>query len=366
MAIIAQLYAFVIGVDTHAKEHVFSIITPSGALVASKSFRTNSLAAAMRWAGKITNAVQNILWVIEGAGSYGALLAAQVTQAGYQVCEAPRMNPGIVRGTGKSDALDAHRMALAVLPLESSQLRLPRAHDGIRAALQIHLAAREQMTTIRTASVNALTALLRTHDLGVDARRALSGTSIATVARWHKATNADIGITAARTEAIRLAKQILDLDQQLAANTASLTELVTASAAQPLLEMTGVGPVTAAVAFCTWSHLGRVRNAEAFKSLAGVSPIPASSGNTVRFRLNRGGDRRLNKALYMAVICRETHDPETRAYVERRLAEGKTRKEIRRCLKTYLARRIFRTLNRAATTQPAQTNSTDQDFALQA
>src|SRR5690625_7844144 len=91
-----------------------------------------------------------------------------------------------------------------------------------------------------------------------------------------------------------------------------------------------------------WSHEGRVRNDAAFASLAGVSPIPASSGNTVRHRLNRGGDRRLNRALHIAVLTRMTHDPETRAYVERRRAEGRTTTEIRRCLKRYLARQIGR------------------------
>ncbi|WP_141381570.1 transposase, partial [Microbacterium lacticum] len=122
-----------------------------------------------------------------------------------------------------------------------------------------------------------------------------------------------------------------------------------------LLEKIGIGPVTAAVAMAAWSHDGRVRDEAAFASLAGVSPIPASSGNTVRHRLNRGGDRRLNRALHMAVVTRMAYDPTTRAYAERRTAEGLSKKEIRRVLKRYLARQIYRTLtaeSRAAIAVP--------------
>ena len=96
-----------------------------------------------------------------------------------------------------------------------------------------------------------------------------------------------------------------------------------------------------------------LRNEAAFASLAGVNPIPASSGNTVRHRLNRGGDRRLNRALHMAVITRMTHDPDTRAYVDRRRAEGRTTREIRRVLKRYLARQLFRSLNSTVVAEPA-------------
>lgn len=115
--------------------------------------------------------------------------------------------------------------------------------------------------------------------------------------------------------------------------------------AAPLLEKAGIGPLTAAFVYAAWSHPGRVRDEAAFASLAGFSPIPASSGNTSRHRLNRGGDRRLNRALHMATITRMVHDAPTRAYVEKRRADGLTNREIRRCLKRYLARQLYRTLN---------------------
>ncbi|MGZ1492640.1 transposase [Brevibacterium sediminis] len=116
------------------------------------------------------------------------------------------------------------------------------------------------------------------------------------------------------------------------------------SEADPLLAEKGIGTVTLAICLAAWSHKGRIRSAAAFCSLAGVNPIPASSGNTVRYRLNRGGDRRLNQALHMAVVCHMTYDARTREYAEKRRAECKTNREIRRCLERYLARRIYRAL----------------------
>lgn len=138
----------------------------------------------------------------------------------------------------------------------------------------------------------------------------------------------------------------LQLDVELKSNREQLTAIVTDQAPE-LLELPGVGAITAAVVLCVWSHPGRVRSEAAMAQIAGTCPIPASSGNTVRHRLNRGGDRRLNWALNTVVLTRMRDDVETRAYVERRTAEGKTRREIRRCLKRYTTRQIYRTLNAA-------------------
>lgn len=235
------------------------------------------------------------------------------------------------RGTGKSDPLDARRIAAAVLSLEPAQLRRPRSDDGVRAALRILVTAREHMTTERTATINALIPILRVVDLGIDARKPLTAKQVSEVARW-RARAEDLAMATARAEAVRLAKRVADLDEELTANHTRMTDLIRASKAAVLLDKTGIGPVTAAVVLAAWSHSGRVRSESAFAALAGVNPIPASSGNTTRHRLNRGGDRRLNRALHMATITRMTHDPDTRAYVERRRTEGRTTKEIRRCL----------------------------------
>jgi transposase len=355
VSIVAHSHPFVVGVDTHARNHVYAIIaTRTGELVDTRDFPTTpaGINRAIVWVARRTNADADTLWVIEGAASYGAVLAGTVAAEGYPVAEAPWMDAKKRRGVGKSDALDAHRIAAAALPLPLEKLRRPRVNDGVRQSLRILVTARDAMSTERTRSVNALTALLRTHDLGLDARKALSGVQITDVSRW-RAREEELSLTIARAEAIRLAKRVLELDDQLKANEKQLTELVQISEAAPLLQETGFGPVTAATCLTAWSHHGRVRNEAAYASLAGVNPIPASSGNTVRHRLNRGGDRSLNRALHVVALTKMTHDPETRKYVEKRRAEGRTDREIRRCIKRYLARRVHRTLNASCTTNTA-------------
>lgn len=351
MAIVAHTYPFVIGVDTHARSHTLAILTAvTGALVDSAQFPATSagIKRAIAWVARRTEGDLDSLWAIEGIATYGARIARAAAEAGYGVVEAARMDARTQRGTGKSDPLDARRIAAAVLALDTKQLRHPRADDGIRAALRTLITAREHMTDDRTACVNALIALLRAVDLGIDARKPLTGQQIREVAAWRARSREradDVATATARTEAVRLAKRVESLDSELAANHANMKTLIEASKAAPLLEKTGIGPLTAAVVYAAWSHPGRVRDEAAFASLAGVSPIPASSGNTSRHRLNRGGDRRLNRALHMATVTRMVHDAETRAYVEKRRAEGLTNREIRRCLKRYLARHLYRSLN---------------------
>lgn len=355
MPIIAQLYAFVVGVDTHARTHTFAVIcAATGRHLATRDFPTTTagINRALTWVGRHTGGDLDTLWVIEGVASYGAILAGTVTGHGYDVVEAPWMNAKNHHGLGKSDPLDATRIGTAVLNLTQDQLRIPRLNDGIRAGLRVLVTAREAMTTERTRAINTLTALVRVNDLGIDARKPLTPPQITTIRAW-RARNEPLALAIARTEAVRLARQITDLDHDVKTNLAHLTELVKASPAAPLLQETGFGPVAAAVCLIVWSHHGRVRSQAAFAALAGVSPIPASSGNTTRHRLNRGGDRTLNRALHMVALSRMTHDPQTKAYVAKRQAQGRTTKEIRRALKRYLARKVFRTLNQYETLQNA-------------
>ncbi|MDN6679245.1 MAG: IS110 family transposase [Yaniella sp.] len=347
MPIVAHSHPFIVGVDTHARKHVYSIlIANTGAVIDTKDFPANAagMNRALAWVARRTEADADTLWVIEGAASYGALLAGTVAAHGYPVVEAPRMDAKQHYGVGKSDALDAHRIAAAALPLPVAKLRRPRLNAGVRQALQILVTARQSMAKDRTRSVNALTALIRSNDLGMDARRALSKAKIVEIARW-RTRNEELALSVARAEAVRLANHAQALDAQLTDNEQQLDELVRVSEAAPLLEEKGFKAISAAKCLAAWSHHGRVRTEAEFASLAGVCPIPASSGNTVRFRLNRGGDRALNSALHMVAISKMTHDQETRTYVEKRRAQHKTDREIRRCLKRYIARRVFRILN---------------------
>ncbi|MEX5301816.1 IS110 family transposase [Kocuria sabuli] len=347
--IVANTHSFVIGVDTHAKTHTYSVLASNGEHLGTEAFPNTHAGRtrAIAWAARRTGGDLAALWVIEGIGSYGAQLARQVGLASYRAVEAARMSRGERRGIGKSDPIDARRIAAAVLPLAEEQLRTPRMDEGIRAAAQILLTARDELTGERTRAVNALTALVRIADLGIDARHPLGAKKIAEISRW-RPREEDLGAATARTEAVRLAKRILALDAEITDNTNRINELVAASPAAALIAETGIGPVTAATVLVAWSHPGRVRDEAAFAALAGVNPIPASSGNTTRHRLNRGGDRRLNRALNVIAMVRMVHHPRTRAYADRRRAEGKTDREIRRCLKRYLARRLYRHLNTTA------------------
>jgi transposase len=245
------------------------------------------------------------------------------------------------RGVGKTDALDAVRIACSVLGVDTSRLRWPRA-TGPRVVLRVLVVAREQMVAERTRAINALTALLRTIDLGIDTRKALSHSKVKVVAGWRSRVE-DCVVRTCRCEAVRLAKRVIALDAELADNRLALDAAVD-DVAPELCGLPGVGSVVAACVLTGWSHPGRVRSEAAFAALAGTCPIPASSGNTLRHRLNRGGDRRLNRALTTIVIVRmRTHAP-TRAYVARRRREGRTTKEIMRSLKRYITRQLFRTL----------------------
>jgi transposase len=346
MVIVADQYDFVIGVDTHAASHTLALITAgTGAIGQQAQFPTSpaGLCRAVGWIRRHTRDTATLI-VIDGAGSYGATFTEQLVMAGLTVAEAPEIASSTRRRRGKSDVVDAVAMAQAARNLNVDQLCWPRA-AGDRTTLRVLVAAREQMSGERTRAVNALTALLRTVDLGVDARRALTTTTIAAVAAWRtRNDNNTLGIC--RAEAIRLARRIRALDAELATNHATLHEAVTAQAPQ-LLALPGVGAVIAATVLLAWSHPGRIRSEAAFAALAGVSPLPASSGNTTRYRLNRGGDRRLNRALYTVALVRMGHDARTRDYVTRRTHEGRTKREIMRSLKRYISRQLFRTLNGA-------------------
>lgn len=341
-ATVAETYRYVVGVDTHAATHSYAIVDDRGALLDQATFPTTpaGLRRARDWISRRTEGdLDAVLVAAEGTGSYGAVLSDVLAEAGFRVVEAP--TPRRDRGRGKTDALDATLAARATLVMPMARLRDRRAGQA-HTALRVLTVAREHLNVERTRCINALTSLLRSHDLGIDARKSLTAGQITAIAGWRRREEA-LGTATARAEAVRLAKRALVLDEELGENREQLTEIVTAEAPK-LLELRGVGAVTAAIVLTVWSHPGRIRSEAAFAAIAGTAPIPASSGNTVRHRLNRGGDRQLNRAMNTIVLTRMRTDPNTRAYVQRRLAQGKTSKEIRRCLKRYVTRQIFRTL----------------------
>lgn len=337
-------YTTIVGVDTHARTNTYALLqAASGLVMDTATFPTSppGLARAITWIDR-RSAPGKTLVAIEGTNSYGATLTRALAATDLEVCEVRPPRRASRAGRGKSDDIDALTAARTVLAEEVSALLEPRA-GGDREALRILLNARDAMERQSTADRLSLTALLRTLDLGIDARKALSDAQITQISRWRTHAGDDLPTRIARAEAKRLAMAIKDFQTLLGQNREQLIEVVT-TMAPGLMDLPGLGPVTAAQVLLCYSHHGRVRSEAAFAALAGVSPIPASSGNTVRHRLNRSGDRQLNRALHTIARARMMFDPTTKEYVARRTAEGKSLREIRRCLKRFIARQLFRKL----------------------
>ncbi|GAA5189654.1 IS110 family transposase [Arthrobacter gyeryongensis] len=344
MTIVAEQFAHVVGVDTHARTHTFSVLaTSTGAVVGTDTFPATGpgMSRAVEWIRRRT-ATGNVLVAVEGTSSYGARLTRLLEVERFAVCEARPPRRQSRHAQGKSDAIDSVAAARTVLGTATTELISPRA-EGLREALRILLAARRSMDTQRTSARNALTALLRTLDLGIDARSPLTAAQVTTVQGWRARQGDGAAAAVARAEARRLASAVITLGAELEDNQRALAEHAELMA-PGVLDIRGVGPVTAAIILAAYSHHGRVRSEAAFAALAGASPIPASSGNTTRHRLNRYGDRQLNRTLDVVARTRSLTDPATRAYIERRTAEGRSLREIRRCLKRFIARQIFRQL----------------------
>jgi len=347
---LADVIDAVIGVDTHRDTHHAEIARPSGAVIAACPVRNTSAGYAqlLAWARQHAPGPRVVL-SIEGTRSYGAGLARAAAAAGLVVIECEQPARRTRRGRGKSDPIDAHLAVLAALRLDAGKLPTPRA-DGDREALRILLCARQELTTTATAQANRLRALLRDGD-DTDrdlARARLTATALAALARRRQPPGASRAQAVRHAEIRRLTLALRDAAREVKANRATLDAIVS-DLAPGLTSRPGIGPVTAAQAIVSFSHPGRCRHDAAFARLAGTSPLPASSGHTTRHRLNRGGDRALNKAIHIIATSRMRADPATIAYITRRRAEGKTNREIRRCLKRYIARQLYRALTAAMT-----------------
>jgi transposase len=349
MTMLADAVDAVVGIDTHRDTHTLEIASPAGAALACLTFANSDAGHAQAAAFIAAHAPgPRLVVAVEGTRSYGVGVARWLGAAGLPVVEVER--PARARGRrGKSDPIDAHLACLQLLAGGASRLAAPRA-DGDREALRILLSARREIAAAKTAQTNRLRALLLAGGDGDRdlARGPLPRARLASIAarRGHAGdTRAD---AVRRAEARRLALAVRDAGDALAANLGQLAEIAD-DLAPGLTARLGVGPVSAAQAIVSFSHPGRVRGEAAFAALAGASPIPASSGRTQRMRLNRGGDRQLNRALHQIALTRSRCCPRTRAYIARRRAEGKTDREIRRCLKRYIAKELYRALTTTMT-----------------
>ena len=327
------------GVDTHAGTHVAAALDSIGGLLGVQEFPATPAGYA-QLLGWLSSFGSVCLVGIEGTGGYGAGLARRVAAAGIRVVEVDRPDRQDRRRRGKSDPLD---VVSAARSAQSGRARgASRGRDGQVEAIRALMVAKRTARGQRTQTINQARALILTGPDDIRARF-----------RSHAPAGLVAGLAALRSRpgsmvryhtllALReLGRRAQSLDSQLDRLDELIVPLVTARTPR-LLQLYGAGPDTAAMLLiAAGDNPARLRSQAAWAHLCAVAPIPASSGKVTRHRLNRGGDRQANHALWRIVITRMGSHPQTRAYVQRRTAEGLSKKEIIRCLKRYAAREVY-------------------------
>jgi transposase len=339
---LADQLDYVLGVDPHRDAHAIAVVeVRTGGVVYEATVAANESGYRCALALAAEHAAGRRAFAVEGSGSFGAGLTGFLTGQGETVFEVGRLRRER-RSGGKTDALDAIRAARVVLAQERPAR--PRA-GGQREALRALMAARDGAVNARRAGLCQLRDLIITapEPLRSELRPLTRARLLKRLAAVRPARHAEIELRGTLHALRSLARRI----EQLTVEERDLeTEIATLARelAPQLLDEPGVGPLAAAQLLLSWSHPGRVRSEAAFARLAGCAPIPASSGLTIRYRLDRSGDRQLNRALHMILINRRRWHQPTIDYISRRRQDGKTTREANRCLKRYLARHLYRLL----------------------
>ena len=331
------------GVDTHADQHVVAAIDANGGVLGTEAFPADESGYEALLAWLVSHGEVEKVGV-EGTGSWGVGLARFLHRHEVMVVEVDRPNRQHRRRVGKSDDTDAISAARAALSGSASVV--PKTRDGRVEEIRILLVARRSGREQRIQTLNQLRHLIFTAPEPIRARfkdRYKAGL-ITEVARLRPRQGSD-PISYTTLMVMRgLARRIQHVDDEMRVIDSRLSNLI-GETAPSLLECYGVGIDTAASLLVTaGDNPDRLRSEASWAHLCGVTPIPASSGKTTRHRLNRGGDRHANAALYRIVLTRMSSDPRTRTYVTRRRAEGRSNREIIRCLKRYVARETFKHL----------------------
>ncbi|AZT96047.1 IS110 family transposase [Brevibacterium aurantiacum] len=328
------------GIDTHADTHHLAVIDQAGRRLADAQIPTTATGyqAALRFLGSWPGLVSV---GIECTGSYGAAVTRVVREAGITVFEVNRPNRFDRRLHGKSDPFDAYSAAEAVLGGRASAA--PKGGDGLVESLRVLRTSRSSALQARTATINQIKGMLITAPEDLRTRyKGLSTPKLIAALAASRPTPTPVTAAEATAYSLRLlARRWQALTGQIEDLAGHLQRLLD-DHAPDLMRVFGCGRDTVAQLLITaGDNPDRLRSEAAFAALAGVCPIPASSGKTKRHRLNRAGDRQANSALYHIVMVRLRYNQETRDYVARRTAEGKTKMEIIRCLKRYLVRQLY-------------------------
>lgn len=342
MVMLAERVEVVIGVDTHRDTHTAAVVVAAtGAAVEQVTVAATraGYAALLAMADRHSRVR---VWSVEGTGSYGRGLARFLAERDELVIEIERPVRVVRRSGAKSDVIDAVRAGREALTRE--HLGEPRA-AGPRAVLAVRMTARRSAVEAHTIVQRQLHALVVSapERLRVRFDQQPTKAMIATAARLRIDSRWDLETCHHAIVLRDLARRYEALQAEAKTHEDAIREVIEAWRPD-VLALRGVGPIVAAEVLCAWSHPGRCRNDAAFASLAGVAPLAASSGLTTRHRLSRRGDRQLNRALHVVAMSRLRYDPTTQAYAERRRSEGKTDREIKRCIKRYVARQLFRQL----------------------
>jgi transposase len=331
------------GVDTHLDVHVAAAVDASGGVLGVASFATTPAGYAELHVWLLTFGTPTRVGV-EGTGAYGAGLARFLRRHQLEVIEVDRPNRQLRRRAGKSDSVDAIEAARAALSGRASGVA--KTADGNVEAIRVLMIAKRSARETRIKCLNQI------RHLGFTApdelRERLRGVPRGRLARIAAAlrptAGTDVVLQATKLALQTLGRRVVDLDAMTERLDAQLAVLVRATAPD-LLAVEGVGIDTAAILLvAAGDNPERLRSEAAFAHLCGVAPLEASSGKTTRHRLNRGGNRQANHALWRIVFTRMSADARTRAYVERRLEQGRSKPEIIRILKRYVAREIYKQL----------------------
>ncbi|MEV6107116.1 IS110 family transposase [Streptomyces sp. NPDC051940] len=331
--------ANVLGVDTHKDFHVAVVLSGLGVLLDGETFpaTADGYRKLVAWASGFGPVGQA---GVEGTGSYGAGLTRWLRTQGVQVVEVNRPNRAMRRRRGKTDAVDAEAAARAVLAGHARVV--PKLGVGPIEAIRVVKLTKDSASKARVQAINQLRNVLITAEAAV--RDSLEGLSLSRLLT--RCTDLEGQGQAVTLTLARLARRIRYLDQEIRDANRQLATLVQAAAPE-LLQLAGIGPDSAAaLLIAAGDNPQRLRSEASFAALCGVCPIEASSGKTRRHRLNRGGNRQANAALFRAVLSRLRWDPTTQEYVQRRITDGLSKREAIRCLKRYLARTVYKILIR--------------------
>ena len=336
----------IIGVDTHKDQHVAVAIDGRGVRLDEKHVPVAvcGYEELERWSHSLG---QIHAFGIEGTGSYGAGLARFLTDRSHTVIEVNRPDRSVRYRKGKSDPTDAEMAARSVLAGVADAT--PKSGEGEVEMIRMLKSARDSAVKARTQAINQMKALVVTAP--AELRETLDDlTTIALITRCKSFRSGRLdGPKAAAKYTLRsLACRHRQLNEEVQELETEL-ERLTRAAAPALVNAFGIGPDTASsLLIAAGSNPDRLRSEASFASLCGVNPIPASSGKTNRHRLNRGGDRQANAALYRIVVVRLRYDPRTQEYMQRRTKEGMSKSEVIRCLKRYVAREVYSAIQKPA------------------